>query len=214
MTTTKDPAEDLLNYEIDIHISKSLEVNGEPDWALDILRAEIRFDTNNHLTGEQPNWIVVGSIVLTVAREYRGETLFEMCDAHSQELHEAWHSLYNNDELRDEWADFGCGFIYIDDVRVEAEHRGKLLGLLALHRALDIVEHGCVAALIRAWPDGFRDMDKTQLKKEKEGLSKYFSSLGFVPFRDGFLALDIGKRRPTYDDLHTLKRSYRDDLPT
>ncbi len=78
-----------------------------------------------------------------------GESLFDVCDAHSDELHEVHTLLYEpgqyhyRDAIVQRFDQAGMDTLILDYVVLNPKWRGLRLGLLAARKAIDLLGGGC-----------------------------------------------------------------------
>jgi hypothetical protein len=151
-----------------------------------------------------------------------GEPLFDVCDAHSDELHRAHTLLYEpggyefREGLVRRFDVFEMDCLVIDWVVLHPRWRGLKLGLLAVRKAADLLGGGCGLAVCDVAPlnadahetvgvpaawiprhDTDRANDEATVK-----LRRYARRLGFVRLgRSPFHALPLNRVAPTAEDL-------------
>lgn len=102
-----------------------------------------------------------------IARAYRihadltgqaGESLFDVCDCHSQQMHDLYAALFNTDAddiLEDVRADFDVfdgDILVLDHVLLSPRWRGLKLGLMAAKKMIYLLGGGCGLAVSWACP--------------------------------------------------------------
>lgn len=115
--------------ELDEYI---VNVFGSIDWTLD--------DDSTSCAGT-----IRGQIIRVDRIHEKGEEIFDVCDAHSQTLHEYSCALFDSKtkELK-ETIDrqfggiIGRDVLVIDKIEILPQHRGKGIGLAAMWRFLDL----------------------------------------------------------------------------
>jgi hypothetical protein len=141
-----------------------------------------------------------------LALDYR-QSLFEVFDAHSADLHEAYAALFNprTDWLKDEVvATFEVvepDLLVIDELILAPKWRGVRLGLLILRRLIDLHRSGCGLVVCQPYSIEGDDAPKTG----REGtvkLRRYVKALGFKRVgKTPFYCLSTSRRVPRYEDL-------------
>jgi hypothetical protein len=151
-----------------------------------------------------------------------GEPLFDVCDAHSAELHHLHALLYDADgyHFRDAVAArFGAAdpdLLVLDYVVLSPEWRGLKLGLLAVRKVVDLLGGGCGLAVsnvapLRASAHKLLGVPRAWLP-EQEGrearreaavkLRHYFRRMGFRRLgRTPYYALPLNRATPSATDL-------------
>jgi hypothetical protein len=192
---------EMFNYSVVIECRKQLvTVEDELDEFIVRLMYDPSDDDND--VGSKPR--KVGELHAYVARRFRGCSMYDACDANSQELHDAWSSLYTlrqfvkkgvslqSEELRDGSPD-ECdgGFMFVQLVRVSHKHRRKRLGLRMIERLLEVVGCDLSAVVLEACPFNANDMPKKKADAGRVALARYYAEMGFRPFRGQFMVLDL-----------------------
>ena len=151
-----------------------------------------------------------------------GETLFDVCDAHSQELHALQTLLYEPDGYSF-WPGIVRRFdaiesdlLVLDFVVLSPRWRRLKLGLLAVRRLVDLVGGGCglAVSLIAPLRHGVHSLlkvpaswlPKYRSKQEWKGatlrLRRYFRRMGFRRLgRTPYYALPLNQVTPTGEEL-------------
>jgi hypothetical protein len=86
------------------------------------------------------------------------ESVFDVCDAHSQELHEVYAAVFDpkQDAFRDDvvtqFAAVDMDCLVLDYVVLHPRWRGLKLGLLAVRKLVDLLGGGCGLALSAIFP--------------------------------------------------------------
>jgi hypothetical protein len=151
-----------------------------------------------------------------------GESLFDVCDAHSQQLHEVHSLLYEPDGygfkqfIIDRFDAVGLDCLVLDYVVLHPRWRGLRLGLLAARKAVDLLGGGCgltVAEVLPLDPDA-HDLvgvpaswiprhDAAESRREARGkLRRYCKRLGFERIQGtDYYGLSRVRETPTLADL-------------
>lgn len=156
-----------------------------------------------------------------LARE-AGESLFDVCDARSQEMHELHAALFDSetDDLREEirtrFDVFDSDILVLDYVLLSPRWRGLKVGLLAARKMIDLLGGGCGLVVSHVAP---LNADATEFRKVPPGwipgqesedgrrqarrtLRRHFRRLGFRRIgRTRFDGLSLSQVVPTLADL-------------
>ena len=148
-----------------------------------------------------------------------GEPLFDVCDAHSQALHEV-HALFYEpgqyhfrEPLIDRFDATDCDCLVVDYVVLHPRWRGLRLGLLAVRKLIDLLGGGCglavsevlplnpdahdLLAVPPSWLPGFDTKEARRGAVRK--LRRHFRQVGFERVgRTAFYALPLAGRRPPW----------------
>jgi hypothetical protein len=198
----------------------SLHAHGEPS---DFLTKHVGII---RCTREDGKIVKVGKI-----RAYRihadlanssGEFVFDVCDAHSNEMLDLYTALFNPEDedykphIRDQFDGFDRDVLVLDYILLSPKWRGLKLGLLATRKAIDLLGGGCglVASYIaplnpdaaefsrvpRSWIP--RHADPEDLREARGKLRRYFRRMGFERIgRTNYHGLSLAKLTPTLADL-------------
>lgn len=151
-----------------------------------------------------------------------GETLFDVCDAHSHELHCIHTILYQSDEygFRKKWVRkfdaVDTDFLLLDYVVLSPKWRKLKLGLLAVRKLVDLIGGGCSLAVslmapVRAdaskivgvpqsWLTRFES--KEQHREAIVKLRRYFRQMGFARLgKTPYYALPMNQVTPDAAEL-------------
>lgn len=150
-----------------------------------------------------------------------GETLFDVCDAHSQELNQLHSLLYDHEdglkkELVERFEATEPDVLVLDYVILDPKWRGLKLGLLAVRKLVDMLGGGCGLAvsliaplrphahkLLRVPADWLpRAEDKEQRLEARVKLRRYFRRMGFRRLdRTPYYALSLHQITPNAKEL-------------
>jgi hypothetical protein len=151
-----------------------------------------------------------------------GESLFEVCDAHSNEMHVLQTLLYEPNDygfkqvLVDRFGamDFDC--LVLDYVVLHPRWRGLKLGLLAARKLIDLLGGGCglvvsdIAPLSHEAPGLLeipaswvpRNETREAEKQAARKLRRYFKKMGFERIgKTSYYGLSLTRVTPTLADL-------------
>jgi hypothetical protein len=151
-----------------------------------------------------------------------GETIFNVCDAHSQELHAVYAALFNPAEddlkaaIRGRFDAMDSDVLVLDYVLLSPRWRGLKLGLLATRKLIDLLGGGCGLAVsyiaplnpdadeFLKVPKGWIARHETEVEERaaKKRLRQYFRQLGFRRVgKTRFFGLSLAQVVPTLADL-------------
>jgi hypothetical protein len=151
-----------------------------------------------------------------------GESLFDVCDSHSGDLHFLHTLLYEpdgygfKDALARRFDTFESDLLVLDYVVLAPRWRGLRLGLLAVRRLVDLVGGGCglavslvaplrhdSAKLLRVPPSWLpRHTTKEQRREAMVKLRRYYRRMGFRRLgQTPYYALSINQVNPSAAEL-------------
>jgi hypothetical protein len=151
-----------------------------------------------------------------------GEPLFDVCDAHSQEMHEVYAALFDHEandlkyDVQDQFECINSDVLVLDYVLLAPRWRGLRLGLLAARKLVDMVGGGCgltvayIAPLrpdaeeLKGVPAGWLPRPESRDAKQEatRKLRRHFRRMGFERLKGTrFHALSMAKLVPTLEDL-------------
>jgi hypothetical protein len=150
-----------------------------------------------------------------------GKSLFEVCDAHSHELHHLHSLLYDDEdglkgELVDRFDAAESDVLVLDYIILNPKWRRLKLGLLAVRRIVDLLGGGCGLAvsliapllptarsLLRVPVKWFpHHRTKEQMQSARIKLRRYFRRLGFRRLgRSPYYALSLHQIMPNSQEL-------------
>jgi hypothetical protein len=151
-----------------------------------------------------------------------GESLFEVCDAHSHEMHVVRTLLYEPDgyewkaELTDQFGVLASDCLVFDYVVLHPKWRGLKLGLLAVRKTIDLVGVGCglvacdiaplrheAHSLLKVPPAWLPEHGTVGEKKAGvRKLRRYFRRLGFRRIgRTAYFGLSMTRQAPSAAEL-------------
>jgi hypothetical protein len=210
----------MASFDLVLQTSGSLHSNGEPDRFISEYKGVIR------CTRDDGRIFKVGRV-----KAYRihadlafddGESLFDVCDAHSQQLHDVYAAFFDPTEddlpesVRGRFDVFDNDILVLDYILLSPRWRGLKLGLLAARKLIDMVGGGCGlavswvyplnpdAAELKRVPKGWipRHEGKDEERQARTKLRRYFGGLGFRRVgRTRFDALSLSQVAPNLSDL-------------
>lgn len=209
------------SFDIVLKTSASLHPSGEPDRFISEYAGVIR-----RTRDRDGKAFHVG-----IARAYRihadlaeqaGEPLFDVCDCHSQQMHELYTALFDaeTDDIREDvraaFDVFDGDILVLDHVLLSPRWHGLKLGLLAARKMIDLLGGGCGLAVSWACPlnpdaDEFarlpagwiqRHAGKNEEKEARRKLRRHFRRMGFRRVgRTRYDALSLSQVTPTLEDI-------------
>jgi hypothetical protein len=207
-------------FDLVLQTRSSLHADGEPDDFITdfvgIVRCEDDAGTVRSV-GKVHAWRIHADLA---ARH--GEPLFDVCDAHSHEMHVVHTLLYEprqyhfRQEFIDRFDAMDCDCLVLDYVVLRPRWRGLRLGLLAARKMVDLLGGGCgltVSDIAPLW-HGAREMLKVprawlprhETKEERQNaivkLRRYYRQMGFERIgRTAYYGLSMARQLPTMADL-------------
>jgi hypothetical protein len=150
-----------------------------------------------------------------------GESLFAVCDSHSQAMHDLYAAFYDaktdhfTDAVAERFDAVEPNCLVLDYVVLHPRWRGLKLGLLAVRKLVDVLGGGCGLALSEILPlnpdaDSLgvpavwlpRHDTEGALASAKRSLRRYFKRMGFRRVgRTAYYALSLARKMPTDRDL-------------
>jgi len=188
------------DFDILCQTAVPLSSYNEPDDFVVKYEATIRHD------GEPIGEAVLYKVLLGLAANY-GEHVFDIFDAHSQQLHDIYATLFDSkteyfrDEVASEFECTGSDLLIVDSVVLEPKWRGLKFGLLALRRLIDLHEGDCGLVVCEPYPlEGTETKEKRRAGKAK--LRQYFKRLGFRRIgRTVYYGLSTAYITPKFEDV-------------
>jgi hypothetical protein len=151
-----------------------------------------------------------------------GESLFDVCDAHSHETHVLYSLLYDpeadhfKEDIINRFHAMESDCLVLDYVLLHPKWRGVRLGLLAARKMVDLLGGGCglvvshiaplrhdVHEMLRV-PKSWlpRHRTKEARRDAQVKLRRYFRQMGFERIgRSSYYALSMARKTPTLADL-------------
>jgi hypothetical protein len=208
-------------FDLVLQTSGSLHPDGEPDRFISthtgLIRCTRDHDGRTFNVGKVKAW----RIHVDLARE-AGESIFDVCDAHSQELLEVYAALFDPDAddlketVRTQVDGFDNDVLVLDYILLSPRWRGLKLGLLAARKLIDLLGGGCGLAVSWIYPlnpdaDSFwrvpsgwipHHADETAERAARRKLRRHFRRMGFEQIKGTrFDALSLARVTPTLSDL-------------
>jgi hypothetical protein len=206
-------------FDIVLTTRGSIHPDGEPDDFISEHTGRIRCTRDDKVA--TVGKVKAYRIHADLARQ-SGESIFEVCDAHSQELHEVYGALYDPTEddlkesVRERFDAVSSDVLVLDYVLLSPRWRGLKLGLLAARKLVDLLGGGCdlvvshIAPLnadaneFCTVPKGWIPHHRSEAEERdaKKTLRGYFRQLGFRRVgRTRFFGLSLTQMTPTLADL-------------
>jgi hypothetical protein len=208
-------------FHLVLQTSGTLHPHGEPDDFVSVYTGVIQ------CLRERDNRVVnVGKVKAYRVHAYlarqAGESVLDVCDAHSQGLHEVYAALFDPAEddlkaaIRGRFDAMDSDVLVLDYVLLSPRWRGLKLGLLATRKLIDLLGGGCGLAVsyiaplnpdadeFRMVPQGWIPRQETEAeeKASKKRLRRYFRQLGFRRVgRTRFFGMSLAQVVPTLADL-------------
>jgi hypothetical protein len=207
-------------FDLVLQTQGSLHPDGEPDRFISEYTGYVHGEGDDG-TARRVGKVLAYRIHADLAARY-GEALFDVCDAHSHELHCVHTLLYEpgqyhfKEVLVDRFDATDCDCLVLDYVVLHPRWRGLRLGLLAARKMVDLLGGGCGLAVSHIAPlsPGARDLLKVPAswlprQETREArreaavkLRRYFRQMGFERLgRTSFYALPTAQETPTLADL-------------
>jgi hypothetical protein len=207
-------------FDILLRTGSSLHPDGEPDDLVSTWTGVIWAEGEDGVKGKVGR--LVARRIQAEAAAGVGEPLFDVCDAHSQELHEVHHLLYEQGEYHyrgeivERFDQAGMDTLILDYVILNPKWRGLRLGLLAVRKTIDLLAGGCGLVVSHIAPLRGEAADLLRVpaswlpplatkEERREGVRKlrrYFRRMGFERIgRTRYYALSMARKVPTLGDL-------------
>ena len=211
----------MASFDIEIRTRATLHPDGEPT---DFISAYSGIITCTHdETGKVTKVGRVAALKVHAGLALdAGESLFDVCDAHSQELHFIHTLLFESDDcgFKEKWVRkfdaIESDFLVLDYVVLSPKWRQLRFGLLAVRKLVDLIGGGCGLAVsliapLRAdahkilgvpesWLTKFET--KEQRREATVKLRGYFRQMGFARLgRTPYYALPLNQVTPDAAEL-------------
>jgi hypothetical protein len=208
-------------FDLILRTSGSLLPGGEPDDFISTYTGLIRCTRDRDGKVFRVGRAKAYRIHAGLARE-AGEPVFDVCDAHSQEMQEVYAGLFDPEDddlsqaVRDQFDAFDSDVLVLDYVLLSPRWRGLKLGLLAARKMIDLLGGGCGLVVSRIGPlnpdagefskvpagwiprHGSGDGERAAKRK----LRRHFRRMGFERVKGTrFHGLSMARIVPTLEDL-------------
>jgi hypothetical protein len=211
----------MASFNLVLQTSGSLHADGEPDRFISEYRGVISCTRDRDGRACKVGRVKAYRIHADLAFE-AGEPLFDVCDAHSQQLHDIYAALFDatqddlHESVRERFDVLDNDVLVLDYVLLSPRWRGLKLGLLAARKLIDMVGGGC--GLVVSWiyplnpdaaeflrvPNGWipRHAGKDEEREARRKLRQHFRALGFRRVgKTRFDVLSLSRVSPTLSDL-------------
>jgi hypothetical protein len=181
-------------FDIALRTESSLHPHRDPDRFITEHRGGIRRTRDRDGKVSAVGLVQAQRIHVDLAQQ-AGVSLFDVCDAHSQEMHDLYAALFDTetDDLKEEvracYDASDNDILVLDYVLLSPRWRGLKLGLMAARSLIDLLGGGCGLAVSWVYP----------LNGEAAELGKV--PAGWIPRHAAGLPLRplVGRRRPPAD---------------
>ena len=208
-------------FDLLIRTSASLHPDGEPSDFISEYTGTIRCTDDRNGAVRRVGRVRAYRIHAGLARE-AGESVYDACDSHSQEMHEVYRAVFdaNDDDIREEirtqFDGFDSDVLVVDYVLLAPRWRDLRLGLLATRKLVDLFGGGCglvvsfvhplnpEADQFRRVPAGWipRHANSDEEKEARRTLRRYFRRMGFRKIEGTrFDGLSTAQPVPSLSDL-------------
>jgi len=208
-------------FDLLIRTSASLHPDGEPSDFISEYTGTIRCTDDRSGAVRRVGRVRAYRIHAGLARE-AGESVFDVCDCHSQEMHDLYCAVFdvNDDDIREavrqQFDGFDSDVLVVDYVLLAPRWRDLRLGLLAVRKLVDLLGGGCGLVVSFIHPlnpeaDQFRGVPAGWIPRhgckedEREGrrkLRRYFRRMGFRKIEGTrFDGLSTAQPVPSLSDL-------------
>jgi hypothetical protein len=207
-------------FDIVLRTEASLHPDGEPDDFISEHTGVIRCSGEDNVV-RRVGRVRAYRINAAVAADH-GEALFDVCDAHSQEMHDLFALLYEpggghfKDGIANRFHAAEPDCLVLDYVLLHPKWRGLRLGLLAARKMVDLLGGGCGLIVSHIAPLRHDAFDMLRVPKswlprhetkeaEREGvvkLRRYYRQMGFERIgRSRYYGLSMAHKTPTLAEL-------------
>jgi hypothetical protein len=204
-------------FDLVLQTGGSLHPDGEPSDCISECTGVIRCTRDQDGKVFKAGKAKAYRIHADLARQ-NGESVFDVCDAHSQEMHEVYAALFDpatddlKESVRGQIDGFDADVLVLDYVLLSPRWRGLKLGLLAARKLIDLLGGGCGLAVSWIYPlnpdaDEFqkvpagwipRHAGEAEERAARTKLRGYFRRLGFERIgKTRFDGLSLARVTPT-----------------
>lgn len=208
-------------FDITIQTDGSLHPDGEPSDFISVYSGIIKYTRDRDGRTFRVGRLKAYRIHTELAWA-SGESAFDVCDSHSQEMHEVYAAVFDvgeddlTDSIRRQFDGFTSDVLVIDYVLLHPRWRGLRLGLLAVRKLVDLLGGGCglvVSDIYPLNPDAVefqkvppswipRPADTEAEKAARTKLRRYFKQMGFERIKGTrFHGLSLAQKLPTLAEL-------------
>lgn len=211
----------MASFDIVLQTQGSLHPDGEPDRFISEHSGLIRCTRDRDGEVFNVGKVKAARIHCDLARQ-AGESLFDVCDAHSQEFHDLYAAVFDPEEddlkedVRKQFDGFDPDVLVLDYVLLSPRWRRLRLGLLAARKMVDLLGGGCgltISFIAPLNPDSAefvkvpagwipRQETKDVERAAKGKLRRHFRKMGFERIKGTrFHGLSMARAVPTLADL-------------
>ncbi len=208
-------------FDIILQTDGSLHPDGEPSDFISVYTGGIQYTRDKDGRSFRVGKVKAYRIHTELAWA-SGESAFDVCDSHSQELHEVYAAVFDvgeddlKDSIRRQFDGINSDVLVVDYVLLNPKWRGLRLGLLVVRKLVDLLGGGCGLVVSDIYPlnpdaDEFkkvpaswipRHADKEAEKEARTTLRRYFKQMGFERIKGTrFYGLSLAKKVPTLAEL-------------
>ena len=209
------------SFNVVLQTRASLHFSGKPSDFISDYLGIIRYEKDSGREGLKVGKVRAYRINAALASEH-GESLFDVCDDHSQEMHFCHTLLYEpagycfKDPLVERFEAMEMDCLIIDYILLNPKWRGLKLGLLAVRKMIDLLGGGCgltVCHIAPLNPDAkeFEKVPKSWIPRQdgpeqrKEATVKlrgYFRKMGFERIgRSPYYGFSMARKTPSAEEL-------------
>ena len=207
-------------FDIVLRTEASLHPEGEPDDFISEFTGIIRCFGEDNVV-RRVGKVRAYRINAAIAADH-GEPLFDVCDAHSQEMNRIHSLLYDQEEdhfkeaITNRFHAIESDCLVLDYVILHPKWRGLRLGLLAARKMVDLLGGGCglvvshIAPLLHDAHDMLRVpkawLPRLETKESRQEavvkLRRYYRKMGFERIgRSSYYGLSMAHKTPTLAEL-------------
>jgi hypothetical protein len=211
----------MASFDLVVRTAGSLHPDGEPDRFLAAYAGVIRCTRDRDGRTFTVGKVKAYRVQVDQARQ-AGESVFDVCDAHSQSLHDVYAALFDpeeddlKDSVRGQFEALDSDVLVLDYVLLSPRWRGLRIGLLAARKLIDLLGGGCGLAVSWVYPlnpdaDEFRKVpagwiprhgDEAEEREARRRLRRHFRRMGFERIgRTRLDGLSLARVTPTLADL-------------
>jgi hypothetical protein len=208
-------------FDVILRTEGSLHPDGEPDRFIShhtgIIRRTREGDHKTATVGLVRAYRIHGALA-----EAAGESLFDVCDCHSQEMHNLYAALFDpegdglREDIRESFDVLDPDILVLDHVLLAPRWRGLKLGLMVARKMIDLLGGGCGLAVCWAYPlnpdagefakvpAGWipRHGGEAEEMEARQKLRRHFGRMGFRRVgRTRYDALSVSQATPTLEDI-------------
>jgi hypothetical protein len=209
------------SFDLVLRTSGSLHRHGEPDRFISTHTGWV-VCTRDHDGKACKVGMVKAYRIHTELAMQAGESVFDVCDAHSRQMHDVYAALFDpatddlQESVRDQIDGFNSDVLVLDYILLSPRWRRLKIGLLAARKLIDLLGGGCGLAVSWVYPlnpdaDEFskvpagwipRHADEAEERDARRKLRRYVGRMGFERIgRTRLDGLSLAWVTPTLADL-------------